>query len=56
MQGSKFGYVVYGSGLFTSEKMIAVHSDGVQGVIEQSTDAAKTFTDKYQSAAKAAKL
>ncbi|MGA9891193.1 MAG: ABC transporter substrate-binding protein, partial [Xanthobacteraceae bacterium] len=30
MQGSKFGYVVYGSGLFTSEKMIAEHSDVVQ--------------------------
>jgi NitT/TauT family transport system substrate-binding protein len=134
MQGSKFGYVVYGSGLFTSEKMIAERSDVVQrfvnaylqafddviknpeeaaglivkdnpdyaqkkdvlleqikadveytftspdtktnglgamsldtwkktinalvdqGVMKQSTDAAKTFTDKYQSAAKAAKL
>jgi NitT/TauT family transport system substrate-binding protein len=30
MQGSKFGYVVYGSGLFTSEKMIAERSDVVQ--------------------------
>ena len=30
MQGSDFGYVVYGSGLFTSEKMIAEHSDFVQ--------------------------
>jgi len=134
MQGSKFGYLVYGSGLFTSEKMMAEHSDLVrrfvaaylqafndvikdpdeaadlivkdnpeyrqkknvlldqikadvkytftshdtkenglgamsrgtwertistlvdQGVMKQSTDAAKTFTDKYQSAAKAPKL
>jgi len=30
LQGSDFGYVVYGSGLFTSEKMIAEHSDVVQ--------------------------
>ena len=30
LQGSEFGYVVYGSGLFTSEKMIAEHSDLVQ--------------------------
>lgn len=30
MQGSNFGYVVYGSGLFTSEKMIAEKSDVVQ--------------------------
>jgi NitT/TauT family transport system substrate-binding protein len=30
MQGSDFGYVVYGSGLFTSEKMIAEKSDLVQ--------------------------
>ena len=134
MQGSKFGYVVYGSGLFTSEKMIAEHGDVVQrfvnaylqafddvtknpeeaadlivkenpdyfqkkdvlleqikadvqytftsadtkanglgamsldtwqktistlldqGAMKQSTDAAKVFTDKFQSAAKAAKL
>jgi NitT/TauT family transport system substrate-binding protein len=30
MQGSDFGYVVYGSGLFTSEKMIAERSDVVR--------------------------
>jgi NitT/TauT family transport system substrate-binding protein len=30
MQGSNFGYAVYGSGLFTSEKMIAEKSDLVQ--------------------------
>jgi len=30
MQGSDFGYTVYGSGLFTSEKMIAEHGDLVQ--------------------------
>jgi NitT/TauT family transport system substrate-binding protein len=30
MQGSDFGYSVYGSGLFTSEKMIAEKSDLVQ--------------------------
>ena len=30
LQGSDFGYTVYGSGLFTSEKMIAEHSDLVQ--------------------------
>ena len=30
MQGSDFGYAVYGSGLFTSEKMIAEKSDVVQ--------------------------
>jgi NitT/TauT family transport system substrate-binding protein len=33
MQGSDFGYVVYGSGLFTSEKMIAEKSDLVQRFI-----------------------
>jgi NitT/TauT family transport system substrate-binding protein len=30
MQGSDFGYVAYGSGLFTSEKVIAENSDLVQ--------------------------
>jgi len=30
LQGSDYGYVVYGSGLFTSEKMIAERSDVVQ--------------------------
>jgi NitT/TauT family transport system substrate-binding protein len=30
LQGSDFGYVVYGSGVFTSEKMITEHSDLVQ--------------------------
>jgi len=30
MQGSDYGYTVYGSGLFTSEKMIAEHADLVQ--------------------------
>ncbi len=30
LQGSDFGYTVYGSGLFTSEKMIAERSDVVQ--------------------------
>ena len=30
LQGSDFGYIVYGSGLFTSEKMIAERSDVVQ--------------------------
>jgi len=30
MQGSDFGYVVYGSGLFTSERMITERSDIVQ--------------------------
>lgn len=30
LQGSEFGYVVYGSGVFTSEKMIAEKSDLVQ--------------------------
>ncbi len=30
LQGSDFGYTVYGSGLFTSEKMIAERSDLVQ--------------------------
>jgi NitT/TauT family transport system substrate-binding protein len=30
MQGSDFGYAVYGSGMFTSEKMIAERSDVVQ--------------------------
>jgi NitT/TauT family transport system substrate-binding protein len=30
MQGSDFGYIVYGSGLFTSEKMIAERADVVQ--------------------------
>jgi hypothetical protein len=40
--------------LGTWEKTINTLVD--QGVIKQSTDAAKTFTDKYQSAAKAAKF
>ncbi len=30
LQGSDYGYVVYGSGLFTSEKMIAERADVVQ--------------------------
>jgi NitT/TauT family transport system substrate-binding protein len=34
MQGSDFGYPVYGSGLFTSEKMIAEKSDIVQRFVK----------------------
>jgi NitT/TauT family transport system substrate-binding protein len=34
MQGSNFGYAVYGSGLFTSEKMIAEKSDLVQRFVD----------------------
>lgn len=34
MQGSDFGYAVYGSGLFTSEKMIAEKSDVVQRFVK----------------------
>jgi NitT/TauT family transport system substrate-binding protein len=34
MQGSDFGYAVYGSGLFTSEKMISEKSDVVQRFVK----------------------
>jgi NitT/TauT family transport system substrate-binding protein len=39
LQGSDFGYVVYGSGLFTSEKMIAEHGDVVQRFVNAYTQA-----------------
>ena len=39
LQGSDFGYAVYGSGLFTSEKMIAEHSDLVQRFVNAYTQA-----------------
>lgn len=53
MQGSKFGYVVYGSGLFTSEKMIAEHSDVVQRFVNAYLQA---FADVIKNPEEAADL
>ncbi len=53
MQGSDFGYVVYGSGLFTSEKMIAEHSDLVQRFVNAYTQA---FADVIKNPDEAADL
>lgn len=53
MQGSKFGYVVYGSGLFTSEKMIAQHSDVVQRFVNAYWQA---FNDVIKNPEEAADL
>ena len=39
LQGSDFGYAVYGSGLFTSERMIAEKSDVVQRFVKAYMDA-----------------
>jgi NitT/TauT family transport system substrate-binding protein len=53
MQGSDFGYIVYGSGLFTSEKMIAEHSDIVQRFVNAYTQA---FADVIKNPDEAADL
>jgi NitT/TauT family transport system substrate-binding protein len=53
LQGSDFGYVVYGSGLFTSEKMIAEHSDVVQRFVNAYTQA---FADVIKNPEEAADL
>ena len=53
MQGSDFGYVVYGSGLFTSEKMIAEKSDVVQRFVNAYMQA---FADVIKSPEEAADL
>jgi NitT/TauT family transport system substrate-binding protein len=53
MQGSDFGYVVYGSGLFTSEKMIAEKSDLVQRFV---TAYMQAFADVVASPEEAATI
>jgi NitT/TauT family transport system substrate-binding protein len=53
MQGSDFGYVVYGSGLFTSEKMIADKSDLVQRFV---TAYMQAFADVVASPEEAATI
>ncbi len=53
MQGSDFGYAVYGSGLFTSEKMIAEKSDLVQRFV---TAYMQAFADVIKSPQEAADI
>lgn len=53
LQGSDFGYNVYGSGLFTSEKMIAEHSDLVQRFVNAY---AAAFADVVKNPDEAADL
>ena len=53
MQGSDFGYAVYGSGLFTSEKMIAEKSDVVQHFVNAYMQA---FADVIESPNEAADI
>jgi len=53
MQGSNFGYTVYGSGLFTSEKMIAEKSDVVQRFVNVYLQA---FADVIESPEEAADI
>ena len=53
MQGSDFGYIVYGSGLFTSEKMIAERSDVVQRFVNAYMQA---FADVIKSPEEAADI
>ena len=53
MLGSDFGYVVYGSGLFTSEKMIAEHGDIVQRFVNAY---AQAFADVIKNPEEAADL
>lgn len=53
MLGSNFGYVVYGSGLFTSEKMIAEHADIVQRFVNAY---AQAFADVIKDPEEAADL
>ena len=51
MQGSDFGYTVYGSGLFTSEKMIAEKSDLVQRFVNAYMQAFADVVKNPQEAA-----
>jgi NitT/TauT family transport system substrate-binding protein len=51
MQGSDFGYVVYGSGLFTSERMITERSDIVQRFVNAY---ARAFADVIKNPDEAA--
>ena len=51
MQGSNFGYAVYGSGLFTSEKMIAEKSDLVQRFVNAYMQAFADVVKNPQEAA-----
>ncbi len=53
MHGSDFGYTVYGSGLFTSEKMIAEKSDVVQRFVNAYVQA---FADVIKSPEEAADI
>ena len=53
MQGSDFGYTVYGSGLFTSEKMIKDRSDVVQRFVNAYMQA---FADVVKSPQEAADI
>lgn len=53
MQGSDFGYKVYGSGLFTTEKMIAEKSDVVQRFVNAYMQA---FADVANNPAEAADI
>jgi NitT/TauT family transport system substrate-binding protein len=53
MLGSDFGYVVYGSGLFTSEKMIAEHGDLVQRFVNAF---AQAFADVIKNPQEAADM
>ncbi len=53
MQGSNFGYAVYGSGLFTSEKMIKEKSDLVQRFVNAYMQA---FADVIKSPQEAADI
>jgi len=53
MQGSDFGYTVYGSGLFTSEKMIAEKSDVVQRFVNAYM---RAFADVIANPAEAADI
>jgi NitT/TauT family transport system substrate-binding protein len=53
MLGSDFGYLVYGSGVFTSEKMIAEKSDLVQRFVNAYTQA---FADVIKNPGEAADI
>jgi len=53
MQGSDFGYTVYGSGLFTSEKVIAEKADVVQRFVNAYMQA---FADVINSPSEAADI
>src|SRR6478736_252333 len=53
MQGSDFGYIVYGSGLFTSERMITERSDIVQRFVNAY---AQAFADVIKNPDEAADL